>query len=56
MVLPIESGDYLKKITGDENIQVNVNAKVEGTGQSCVIQDVVEFKKPELIVTVSYNK
>ncbi|XP_068700415.1 protein-glutamine gamma-glutamyltransferase K-like isoform X2 [Montipora foliosa] len=51
VVLPIESGDYLKKITGDENIQVNVNAKVEGTGQSCVIQDVVEFKKPELIVT-----
>ena len=32
-----------------------MNAKVEGTRQSCVIQDVVEFEKPELIVTVSYN-
>lgn len=41
------------KLAGDGNIKLYVKCTVLETGQSYATQDVVELRKPKLVVTVS---
>ena len=52
MVLKIAGKDYMGKLAGDGNIKLYVKCAVQGTGQSYATQDVVELRKPKLVVTV----
>lgn len=40
------------KLAGDGNIKLYVKCTVQETGQSYATQDVVELRKPKLVVTV----
>lgn len=52
MVLKIAGKDYMGKLAGDGNIKLYVKCTVQETGQSYAYQDVVELRKPKLVVTV----
>lgn len=53
VVLKIAGKDYMGKLAGDGNIKLYVKCTVQETGQSYAYQDVVELRKPKLVVTVS---
>lgn len=52
VVLKIAGKDYMGKLAGDGNIKLYVKCTVLETGQSYATQDVVELRKPKLVVTV----
>lgn len=52
MVLKIAGKYYMGKLAGDGNIKLYVKCAVQETGQSYATQDVVELRKPKLVVTV----
>ena len=51
--MKIAATDYMGKLAGDGNIKLYVKGTVEETGQRYATQDVVEMKKPRLVVTVN---
>jgi len=53
VVLKIAGKDYMGKLAGDGNIKLYVKCTVLETGQSYATQDVVELRKPKLVVTAS---
>jgi len=52
VVLKIAGKDYMGKLAGDGNIKLYVKCAVQETGQSYATQDVVELRKPKLVITV----